>query len=365
MILDALRIIENPDFDARFALPSEFFEELEKLSEDYKLPIWNDKLYLQYHRGTYTTQARFKKLHKEAELKLIEAEKISSTASLYGFEYPKNLLDKLWEKLLFNQFHDILAGSSIKDVYDDAIKEVSYVLEKSKEIIRDSTKWLSSKICLVNDGLVVFNTLPWKRNDIIELPIKDFRIVDASGNPCLIQREENSKTLILVEDLSPLGFKVFYKSNIARIDKQVSIIENSEEIIISNGLIKVVVNKSTGNIVGLYKGSEGNFIDRSRGGVHLQVFKDVPVEGRMTLESRWDAESFDAWEVYIFQQPEGVSLEKLLKPLKVYVKDKGPVKASVIVEYVYEQENRPPYKVNVEYIVYSKIDYVVIKIDVD
>ena len=96
----------------------EFFEDLEKTVKDNRrLPRWVGELYLEYHRGTYTSMARNKKYNRKSELLLQAVELFSQLA---GGEYPAAQLHSCWETVLLNQFHDILPGSSIKEVYEES-----------------------------------------------------------------------------------------------------------------------------------------------------------------------------------------------------------------------------------------------------
>ena len=86
------------------------------------LPSWSGELYLEFHRGTYTSQAKNKKYNRICEFMMADAEFYSVLANGLGngYEYPEKELEKNWKLLLLNQFHDILPGSSIKDVYEDS-----------------------------------------------------------------------------------------------------------------------------------------------------------------------------------------------------------------------------------------------------
>ncbi|PZM50164.1 hypothetical protein, partial [Salmonella enterica] len=86
------------------------------------LHTWNGELYFEYHRGTYTSQAFTKKMNRKIELGLRNSEWLSVLANLkQGTSYPTEKLAGIWQILLRNQFHDIIPGSSIKEVYDDAL----------------------------------------------------------------------------------------------------------------------------------------------------------------------------------------------------------------------------------------------------
>ncbi|MCD6028747.1 MAG: Alpha-mannosidase [Thermomicrobiales bacterium] len=101
------------------------------------LPVWVGELYLEFHRGTLTTQARTKALNRAAEHRLLEAESFATIAALSGFAYPHDELEIAWKTLLLNQFHDILPGSSIAEVYQDTIPELEGVV-RTAESVRDA-----------------------------------------------------------------------------------------------------------------------------------------------------------------------------------------------------------------------------------
>ena len=95
-----------------------------------KLPVWDDELYLEYHRGTFTSHGKTKKYNRKLENLLTESEKFSAVSTMFGNQYPQNDLKDAWEKVMFNQFHDILPGSGIRENYIDAE-------EKYKEAEKD------------------------------------------------------------------------------------------------------------------------------------------------------------------------------------------------------------------------------------
>ena len=122
------------DFPAlpRLRMPrvDDFFAWLPK--ED--LPVWVGELYLELHRGTLTTQGEIKKLNREAEHRLLEAEAFATIASLCDAEYPREGFDGLWKMLLLNQFHDILPGTSIREVNDEAREQLGQVVARAEEL---------------------------------------------------------------------------------------------------------------------------------------------------------------------------------------------------------------------------------------
>ena len=114
----------------RMANVDEFFESLPREG----LPRWTGELYLELHRGTLTTQARVKKLNREAEHRLLEAEALSTLAALHGGDYQRDELEAAWKTLLLNQFHDILPGTSIAEVYEVTHKELADVVRTARKL---------------------------------------------------------------------------------------------------------------------------------------------------------------------------------------------------------------------------------------
>jgi alpha-mannosidase len=108
----------------RFGRVDEFYARAERADG---LPTWAGDLYLELHRGTLTTQGRTKRLHRRAERDLVAAEVVAALAWLAGAEEPASL-EPLWRMLLRNQFHDILPGSSIREVYETAERELAAVI---------------------------------------------------------------------------------------------------------------------------------------------------------------------------------------------------------------------------------------------
>ncbi len=111
-------------------LVEEFFDNLPTEG----IPTYVGELYLELHRATLTTQGLVKKLNREAEHRLAEAEAFSAIASLGGASYPHETFDTTWQTVLLNQFHDILPGSSIHEVYEDTHREMTAAVSTATEI---------------------------------------------------------------------------------------------------------------------------------------------------------------------------------------------------------------------------------------
>jgi len=109
---------------ARWGRVADFFAAAHQTAERTEMPVWVGDIYLELHRGTLTTQSAVKKAHRQAERALITAETLSSLAALLGAEQPESL-EHIWRVVLKNEFHDILPGSSIAEVYEDAERELN------------------------------------------------------------------------------------------------------------------------------------------------------------------------------------------------------------------------------------------------
>ncbi len=117
----------------------EFFARLEE--DATALPTMVGELYFEYHRGTYTSQAAVKRGNRRSEWALHDAEFLSVAATrLHGAAYPRPELTQLWEMLLLNQFHDILPGSSIAEVYADAARDHGAILEGGGRLQRRAAR---------------------------------------------------------------------------------------------------------------------------------------------------------------------------------------------------------------------------------
>ncbi|MCA9834901.1 MAG: alpha-mannosidase [Thermomicrobiales bacterium] len=115
---------------ARWGKVEDFFASL----PNEGLPVFVGELYLELHRATLTTQALVKKLNRQGELRLVEAESFAALANRDGATYPQAEIDDKWEDLLYNQFHDILPGSSINEVYQDTHPQLQSVVDTATSL---------------------------------------------------------------------------------------------------------------------------------------------------------------------------------------------------------------------------------------
>lgn len=190
----------------------EYFENIDReLSDNKRLPVWDGELYFEYHRGTYTTVAKVKRNNRRSEFLLQDAELLSvMRRDLDGAAYPKDTLDEAWKLLLLNQFHDILPGSSIKEVYDDSDRQFETIRALGEGMVDAALDGIVAQVALDGDALVAFNTTAFERDGLVafESDRENFRILDG-GEELPWQRGEDGRVLFAASGIPAKGYKAF------------------------------------------------------------------------------------------------------------------------------------------------------------
>lgn len=168
----------------QFSTAAAFFSEIGKRRPE--LPTWSGDLYLELHRGTYTTQAWNKRANRKAEVLYREAEIWGRLARIRtGEEIPS--LNEGWKLLLLNQFHDIIPGSSITEVYETSREQYRQIFETGHAVLDRSLHALAAEMNTAGDGqpYLVFNSLGWEREGVVYLEgdstFAALRAFDAAG----------------------------------------------------------------------------------------------------------------------------------------------------------------------------------------
>ncbi len=123
---------------------AEFFEDARARSAD--LPSWAGELYFELHRGTYTTQANNKKFNRICEFLMRDLELLACFDPDFPASYPQAEIERLWKIVLLNQFHDIIPGSSIREVYDDSDRDYKHIIETGSKLIREKLKSITANV---------------------------------------------------------------------------------------------------------------------------------------------------------------------------------------------------------------------------
>lgn len=192
----------------------DFFDALAaRVKGNKRLPLWEGELYFEYHRGTYTSMARNKRSNRKAELHMMDLELLSVLAAP-SVPYPSRDLDAMWKVILLNQFHDILPGSSIKEVYEVTKREYA-------ELERNITALLSERmasLCPENSNITVFNTKGFPCDEVVRLTDGDFDgLKDAQGTIYPVQHTAEGAVVSLL-NLPSKGYAVFEPVTAAQMD---------------------------------------------------------------------------------------------------------------------------------------------------
>ena len=140
-----------------------YFDQLnQRVKDNRRLETWEGEFYFEYHRGTYTSMARNKRGNRKSELAMMDLE----TLGVLSGDYPAQADTRLWrDVILLNQFHDILPGSSIAEVYDVTKQEYAALEQEVSGLIQARLEALAG----AGDGVTVFNTLGFARSDVVRL----------------------------------------------------------------------------------------------------------------------------------------------------------------------------------------------------
>lgn len=284
------------------------------------IPVWNDELYLEYHQGTYTTHAKTKEWNRRSEVLLTNAEKFSTLATRLGGPYHGGDLEEAWRNVLFNQFHDILPGSGIRENYIDATEkykaseeigtvELDGALDRIAGQINTSTVARATPVA-------VFNPLAWERGGIVtlQLPKGDaspYAIVGADGKEIPSQMVETGKytrsMLFTASGVPSLGYRLYglKKGSSAAGAGKLSITRDA----IKNEYLRVTVDTSTGWLKSIIDKRNGKELLTGAGN-ELQMLEDLPKE-------------YDAWNIGLT----GVLYPTRLRTIEIA--EQGPVRATL------------------------------------
>jgi alpha-mannosidase len=187
-----------------------------------RLPVWKDELYLEYHQGTFTTQAAMKESNRKTEVLLTNAEKFSVMANMDGLPYPSLPLQEAWRSLLFNQFHDILPGSGIREVYLDAAEDYTACRQIGSMELTKALRHLARSVrtdqASKGTPIIVFNPLGWERTDVATVPLADgdtssYAVFNTRGERIPAQSVSKSpyqrEILFIANAVPALGYEVY------------------------------------------------------------------------------------------------------------------------------------------------------------
>ena len=261
----------------RMAAPIEYFRDQE--AQGVPEARYVGELYFQAHRGTYTSQARTKRGNRRSELALREAELWGAAARvLKGYDYPLATMDAAWKKVLLNQFHDIIPGSSIHRVYEEAEAAYDEVIETAGGVAEAA----GGALVAPARAVTVLNSLSWERSEWVPLPEGYAGAVGFDGEPLPVQVVEGGT---LVEARLPsCGWTTIYPGDLRAAAQLTGQPLQASERLLENEFLRLEFN-DRGEITRIFDQEAGR--ELSAGVCNsLRMYRDVP--------TNWDAWDLDS-----------------------------------------------------------------------
>ncbi|WP_099223028.1 alpha-mannosidase [Listeria costaricensis] len=348
-------LMAEKDYEILFSSPNAFFEEVTDLN--LELPVVHDDL--QHHAsGCYSVHSEIKRDNRLGENMLVAAEKFGVLAAkLLQKPYPDNL-QHAWQGLLFNQFHDILAGTCIKPAYEDAKDLNGEVKAIAAREMNEALQAISWKINIEQeDGMkpiVIFNPHSWpvKANIEVEWGVfgnypfpKAFHVVASNGEIIPYQRltahakTPGVKRIGFIAELPPLGYTV-YKIKKAEVETHASENVCATAQSLENNRFKLLLDTKTGAIKSLF--------DK----VHqVEVFN-----GLAALPVAIN-DSGDTWapQKLLFNDKAGQ-----FEAVRMRILEEGPVKSTLQVQSVYEKST-----IIQEFTLFNELDFVEVAVKIN
>jgi len=264
----------------------DFYRDLEEVSEN--LPVWNGELYLEFHRGTYTTQARVKRANRKMEFALHDAEFLAAGASIYipDYQYPHQDLEDAWKLVCLNQFHDILPGSSIAPVYQESLDQYTQVENLADQVcltaLAELEKYFGSNL--------IINPTSFVRDEPVLL---DDKYIQSGSLPPYS-----------INPLGPLGLETEATGKLI-----------CKKDLLENDFLKVVFNKN-GDITRIYdKNADREVLPEGALANQWIAFEDRPL-------------NWDAWDIDIFYDDKSWLAEPASS---IEVLNNDPLRASLLI----------------------------------
>lgn len=305
-----------------------FFRALEQqVSGSRYLPTWSGELYLEYHRGTYTSMGRNKRFNRKAEFACQNEETWALTDHiLTGAEYPEKEMDDLWIIICRNQFHDILPGSAIKEVYEDSRKEYESLFLRQGELQERSLSDLADSVSAPEHSLVVFNPNSSEVPSIVSFrKPQGFRHVSVyDGEKKLPVQETEEGYICTASDVPSKGYRTFMLQDgmvpdIQDQDKSAQSLLTAETGHMENRWFLIQFNEK-GQFSRLYDKTAGRDVfPKGQAGNVIVSYEDRP-------------HNYDNWDINNYYKEKYWEVDDL-SSLKVT--ECGPVRATIRLERRY------------------------------
>ncbi len=305
--------------NVKMSTAGEYFRKLHETVENTNQYVhtWDGELYLEYHRGTYTSQGYNKRMNRKMELLYRRAEWLTVMDALWAGSIEKaqqETLTKGWKHILTDQFHDIIPGSSIHEVYEDSREDYAYIQEIAQKVERQAYEHVLEK---EENTYTVWNASGWVMNQIVTVPNHRKGIYKDSQGKELVSQKGHRVTYVEVKDVPAMGTKTIVFEETGQDIPTAVFAVNGREV--ETPFYQISLNQY-GQITKLFdKTCNCHVLPKGQRGNVLQVFEDKPLDN-------------DAWDIDIFYQ------EKMreITELSVFeITEMGPLSMSIHMEWKY------------------------------
>lgn len=336
--------------------PDRYFADVR--GEGRELPVVTGELF-HHSSGCYSAEMRIKSANRRTEAKLLEAEKLSVlSAALFGLPYPREELTKAWKTVMFNQFHDIMAGTSIKSACEDALQEFSYAACIADHASNAALQKLTWRIGISKEEgmrpLVVFNpnAFPTKQAVEVEMvtPGEYTALLDWENRRIpyqLVQSEASCNgrsRMVFVADLPAMGYGVYrlleLRGNGEETEQNAQDENRDDSLTAENAWLRLRVSRESGRIESLVNKRDGT-----------EFFRE-PAAAPIVIRDESDTWSHGV--INFLDEKGEFHLEK------VFCLENGSVRK--VIRSIYAYGNSRLYQ---DFAVYQELDYVAVKVRVD
>lgn len=301
---------------------ADYFKDLREKVEntDEYVHTWDGELYLEYHRGTYTSQAYNKKMNRYLENYYRNVEWLTAMDAINKGDIKEAKQDELtegWKIILTHQFHDIIPGSSINEVYKDS--HVNY--EKAEAIAKEIEQSVFTNIMGAEESTwTVINNTNWERSDYAHIVTEaKGQFVDETGNVLKAQEAHNGY-VVYVDNIPAMGWKV-----IKLVDNTSNSVENNTNVFtFADGIIETpfyhVELNEAGHMTSLVdKKADRQVLAKGAKANVIQMFEDKPL-------------AHEAWDIDIYYQEK---MREVTDLTRMEVTEKGPLHMVIRLEWNY------------------------------
>lgn len=313
-----------------------YFEAVEKRQPD--LPVWDDELYLQTHRGTYSTQAAVKRYNRKLEMLFHNLELLSVVTRPFGTNVPPNEIEALWRVLLLHQFHDDLPGSSIPVVYEETRAEMKATAEKATTQITKLMQTVVENLNVPQGAFVLYNPNAIAYHGPLEIPVPDAGAIkclkNQNGHFVAFQKVEEKKLLVHVDEMAPLASDYLLPCT----DESKSAVNSLkyEDLTFENRYFKMKLNPD-GTIGSLLdKTMHREVIAENKAGNVIELFQDGP-----DREAAWNIHDTFEKRAYPLNDDTQISVVET-GPVRMVIRVSRSFRQSKMVQDIilYDQLNR-------------------------